>query len=106
MPAGLQVFDSSGNLVLDVTDRLCMIVGEFKTGTSDGSFSVPNGKGDPFFYITPETVRVTGQEGTYRMRLSPWIVWNATTRIVSWTFDAVAPTSVPRQSCRILLGFY
>lgn len=106
MPAGLQVFDQGGAVVLDVTDRLCMIVSEVVTGTSNGSFSVVDGHGDPFFYITPETVRVTGQEGTYRMRLSPWIVWNSSARVVSWTFDPVAPASVPRQSCRILLGFY
>lgn len=41
MPQGLQCWDASGNLVLDVTDRLTRVLGTFNTGTTDGSITDP-----------------------------------------------------------------
>lgn len=37
VPQGLQVFDSGGNLAVDVTDRLARIVGSVSTGVVNGS---------------------------------------------------------------------
>lgn len=37
MPQGLQCWDANGNMALDTTDRLTRVLGEFDTGTSDGS---------------------------------------------------------------------
>lgn len=39
MPQGLQVFNASGNCILDVTDRLTMVLGEFDTGLINGSIT-------------------------------------------------------------------
>lgn len=36
MPQGLQVFDASGNIKLNVQDRLCKHLGTFDTGTANG----------------------------------------------------------------------
>lgn len=49
---GLQVFDSNGSCILDVTDRLTRVLGEFETGTSDGSISDSNlASGQPWYII-------------------------------------------------------
>ena len=37
MGAGLQVFSESGNIILDVSDRLTKVVGEFETHGKNGS---------------------------------------------------------------------
>lgn len=34
--AGLQIFDENGNVVLDITDRVCRYLGEGSTGFKDG----------------------------------------------------------------------
>lgn len=50
---GLQIFDSSGNKILDVTDRLTRVLGSFETGAVDGSLTDPNltaFSGTPWFY--------------------------------------------------------
>lgn len=40
MPAGLQIWDANGNLMLDTTDRLTKVLGTVTTTTSDGSVAV------------------------------------------------------------------
>lgn len=53
MPQGLQIWDDSGVLKLDVTDRLTRVLGEFDTGTVNGSISDTNlSQGSPW-YISP-----------------------------------------------------
>ena len=47
---GLQVFDSNGSCILDVTDRLTRVLGIFNTGTSNGSFVDPNLTSGDFWY--------------------------------------------------------
>ncbi|SFM09004.1 hypothetical protein [Pelosinus propionicus] len=36
---GLQCWDANGNLILDVTDRLTRVLGQFETGTTSGSIT-------------------------------------------------------------------
>lgn len=51
MTQGLQCFDNTGALVLDVTDRLTRILGEFTTTTTNGSITDANlTSGTPWFY--------------------------------------------------------
>lgn len=51
MAQGLQIFDSAGALVLDITDRLTRILGEFTTTTANGSITDANlTSGTPWFY--------------------------------------------------------
>lgn len=39
MPQGLQIFDASGNCLLDITDRLTRVLGEVTTGAASGSIT-------------------------------------------------------------------
>lgn len=41
MPAGLQVYDANGNVMLDLTHRITKYLGIGDTGTSDGSITRP-----------------------------------------------------------------
>ena len=55
MPQGLQVFDSSGNMMLDVTDRLTRYLGAFDTGSGNGSGSYTDAlllTGTPWIIVT------------------------------------------------------
>ncbi|CQR73295.1 hypothetical protein SOV_50780 [Sporomusa ovata DSM 2662] len=74
MAQGLQCFDSAGALVLDVTDRLTRILGEFTTTTANGSITDANlTSGTPwFFQVTEEnpfnaicTITISGQTITW-----------------------------------------
>jgi hypothetical protein len=52
MPAGLQVWDAAGNLVVDITTRLSRFLGSVNSGTSGGSISVPDlAQGTPFYFV-------------------------------------------------------
>lgn len=51
MPAGLQVWDASGNLIFDTPDRMGRIIGEYSTGTSAGSLVVPAPAGTTVFWF-------------------------------------------------------
>lgn len=52
MPQGLQVFGENGKLLLDVTDRLTRVLGEFETGTTDGSITDPDLLSGTPWYVT------------------------------------------------------
>jgi len=50
VPQGLQVFDASGNIVLDITDRLTRVLGEVNTGAAAGSVTDAGlSSGDPWY---------------------------------------------------------
>lgn len=62
MTAGLQVFDGSGVLVVNIGDRLGRILGSVDVGTENGSVTVPGfSLGQPFYFL-----RAIGpQQGTF-----------------------------------------
>ncbi len=41
MAQGLQIFDENGNCTLDLTDRLCKVLGTVDTGFTGGSITNP-----------------------------------------------------------------
>lgn len=52
MSYGLRVRDANGNITLDITDRLTRFGGQFDTGTSNGSLSIPMlSGGDPWIHV-------------------------------------------------------
>ena len=54
MPLGLQVFDASGNVIVDTSTRLGRILGVTNTNTSTGSLVNSNfSTGTPFWYAIP-----------------------------------------------------
>lgn len=94
MTAGLQVWDANGVLVLDITTRLTRLVGSLDTGTSNGSFALPDHSGDPFIMVEGE-VRIFNRSG-------PGIWLDG--RVVRWAFDDTF--AVPRASYKIRYGYY
>lgn len=55
MTSGLQVFDAAGRITLDVTERVCKILGTVSiTAGSSGSVSLPDLQGNqPFVLFLP-----------------------------------------------------
>lgn len=51
MAQGLQVFDGNGKIILDLTDGLTKYLGEFETGTSEGS--IENEELTEHFWVHP-----------------------------------------------------
>lgn len=53
MPNGLRIRDpNTGQVIVDITDRLTKVVGVTSTGTSNGSISPPAfSQGTPFFCV-------------------------------------------------------
>lgn len=93
MPAGFQVWDASGNLIVTVTDRLTRVLGQVDTGTSNGSITDGNfSLGSPFFYY----VSYSNSRPIYQP------VITLTGISLSWSFNV----SSPRFGGRIIYGIY
>jgi hypothetical protein len=85
---GLQIFDAGGNVVLDVTDRLTRVLGEFETGTSDGFITDTNlDYGTPWF-IAKLNGSVTVKEGynSYYSSSVPILI-SFNSQSLSWSFS-------------------
>jgi hypothetical protein len=84
MTAGLQVWDESGNLVVDITDRLAKMLGTIYTGAVSGSASVPGlSSGTPFYVATPVST-----DPTAMAMFAPAISLHQASEMISWTFEA------------------
>lgn len=81
MPAGLQVFDENGVLVVDTNDFLGRIVGSVSTNFNDGSIAADLSTGTPFAF---PYLLVTGQVVTSGSGLAPEVT--TTSSSVSWEF--------------------
>jgi hypothetical protein len=84
MPAGLQVWDASGNLILDYTDRISRILGIVTiSGNVAGSVTSSGFSGlDPFWHCVPLVSYPT---------YSPQFSFNAGTNTLSWTWPRSGP---------------
>lgn len=80
MAQGLQCFDASGNLILDVTDRLTKILGSFTTGIVAGSLVDANLALGTFWYVMNPYVA----GGNYNFLDKQWLVSCSGTTL-SWT---------------------
>nr|DAZ15045.1 MAG TPA: hypothetical protein [Caudoviricetes sp.] len=80
MAQGLQVFDDNENCILDVTDRLCRLLGSHATGTAQGSFTVTGLSGNKLFAFlvgTKAPCDLTINGGTISWQYgSPAILYN------------------------------
>jgi hypothetical protein len=83
MAAGLQCFDASGNLIIDITSRLSRIAGSASV-TANGSVALPAG-GSPW-YAFQNTVTPWGYISMNCQR--PVFTISGTT--LSWTYSAPA----------------
>nr|DAT59753.1 MAG TPA: hypothetical protein [Caudoviricetes sp.] len=71
MAQGLQVFDDNGICILDVTDRLCRLLGSRSTGTAQGSFTISGLNGNKLFAFlvgtkTPCDLSISGSTISWR----------------------------------------
>lgn len=80
MPQGLQCFNSSGTMILDVTDRLTKMLGSFTTGTVAGSLTDANIANGVFWYVMNPYVA----GGNYNFLEKQWLITCSGTTI-SWT---------------------
>lgn len=87
MPSGLQIWDASGNLVLDTTVRTGTFVGALSTGTSNGSLYVADlARGTPFAYV-----HIPSALTTYSLTPAVWVDGQT----VTWAFLGGDGQSVP-----------
>ncbi len=95
MSQGLQCFDATGKLILDVSDRLTRVLGEFNTGTQNGSITDDNFKdGFPWiFSLSP-----SGDE------LFITAEFSISDNTISWVFTD--QSNAPRRNKLILYGVY
>lgn len=101
MAAGMQVFDASGNLIVDVTSRLARIVGSVSVDPSSStrSVAVPAG-GTPFYSFQPLTVW-----GFTNMDISrPNFSISGTT--ISWSWSAGAGSNNTQIKGTLFFGIY
>lgn len=79
MPAGLQIFDASGNLIIDYSTRVGRFIGSFATGGAvSGSITDTSIISRVFLHYTPES-----GSGIYG---GPEVTANTTTGVISWDY--------------------
>jgi len=94
MPAGLQIFDASGNLIIDYSTRVGRFIGSFATGGAiSGSITDTSIIGRVFLHYTPQS-----GNGFYG---GPDVTANTSTGAISWNYASTgtigAPTPADRQ---------
>lgn len=96
MGQGLQVWNSSGSLVLDSPTRLGVRLGSVLTGTTNGSLSVPGfAKGVPFCVAVTSGSLYAGEE-------APVVSISGTT--LTWSYTGGRHT--PRRAVNITYGVF
>jgi hypothetical protein len=96
MPAGLQIFDASGNLIIDYSTRVGRFIGSFATGGAiSGSITDTSIIGRVFLHYTPGSgIGVYG---------GPEVTANTSSGVISWNYTqttaggAAGGTSADRQ---------
>lgn len=95
MPQGLQCWDASGNMTLDITDRLTRYLGEVYTGTTDGSITDVNlSTGTPWFVMRDTSNFESFNEAPCTLSISG--------NTISWTFGSTGA----RTNKKIIYGVY
>ncbi|WP_312516252.1 hypothetical protein [Anaerospora sp.] len=94
---GLQVFNSSGDLILDVTDRFTRVLGEFDTGYVNGSIEDINLlEGIPWCYCY-----IPSQTGINQRRPIS-ITFSGST--LTWNFDDARKSQTNTVSFKVIYG--
>lgn len=86
MPAGLQIWNEHGVLVLDGTTRCARIKGIYRVGGFSESISVDLSDGTPFWAFQPDQLYFHISNQT----VSP--VFSANANGLSWTYSSTAGT--------------
>ncbi|SPA00503.1 putative bacteriophage protein [Cupriavidus taiwanensis] len=97
MPAGLQTFDSAGNLKLSLGDRVGRFTGAVVTNGADGSLTIPGtDTGEAFFVLT-------SLENPMGWFSPPLVSISGST--ISWTY-LPTPGNPQRINCLIRYGVH
>lgn len=102
MPQGLQVFDANGNINVDIQDRLCKLLGNFDTGTSNGRINDPRVDAGtvwivPYYDELPEGYNIASLGwGINESRMFP--KYTQVSGGITWTFPTETSWTV-RQKC-------
>lgn len=88
MAQGLQVFDENGNCTLDVTSRLCKVLGILETGTDDGYIENEAFKTNDYWVFDLEIgVHYSNSEnGNSENWYKPYFYQNKEYGVLAWTF--------------------
>lgn len=81
MPQGLQLFNASGQMILDLTSDTFNILGSFDTTTANGSFTVPETITSPDI-LDVFTVGLNGFLANPNISISG--------NVISWSFDNIS----------------
>lgn len=84
MAQGLQVFDENGNCTLDVTSRLCKVLGTLVTGTDDGHIENEAFKTNDYWVFDLEIGIYYGSG--YRW-YEPFFYQDKTYGVLTWSFN-------------------
>lgn len=101
MPQGLQIFNPSGGIVLDVTDSLTRTLGEVivKSGQSGSIVNPELEKGTPWYTVIPLTVVSKVDDARIQMD-SVLCVFSADTMTWQWIVNQI------RTDVKIIYGVF
>ena len=96
MAYGFEIYDSSGNLLINLSKRVPRVLGIISSGTSNGSYSDARLSGGIPFFVTTSQLSSTGGGVDFNY---PSIT--ITSSGLSWTFGEFRT----KQSVTIVYGF-
>jgi hypothetical protein len=100
MTVGLQVWDASGNLIIDQSTVLGRVIAIIDANTSSGSVSVPGlDQGTPF------AIPMLQQGGASETPTNTYPDCTFSGTVVSWTRQAY-PSGTALAACKLLLGVH
>lgn len=106
MPGGLQVFDSSGNLVVDITSRLVRFVGSVRV--NGGNASVPDSRlatGALIYAFQPDFIWGFQNMDISRPIFSPPCGTMGAT-VISWNYSGAATSQNEHITGTLFYGIY
>lgn len=99
MPQGLQIWDTSGVVVLDLTDRAGIVAGSFQTNSQNGSLTV-QGLDDStgvFFFSTQ--ARIPGANARH-------LIVTSAGKTIFWNYVAYNSLQTVNENATIYYGAY
>lgn len=99
MAAGLITYDAGGNIIIDTTKNIGVLLARYESVTANASHTIPNltAYGTPFSFMVP-----TASFGSTTQFNWPNITFNGNT--VSWTFSTKAGAT--NFQCDIYVGVF
>ncbi|MCO7515689.1 hypothetical protein NJF44_10800 [Pseudomonas guariconensis] len=104
MSAGLKVYDSSGQMLLDMTSSVSQMMGYVDTGAANGSRSIPlPPAGKQLFYAITE---LSAQNKYLGKRPGVTLTIGASSATLSWQYSYASGWGFYSLNCRIHYGYH